>query len=73
MVAAMRRGLGRRAGLVPVPLSLVAAMLRAMGRAEAYERLAEPLVADPSALLRLGWSPPVATTTGLAELMRSAV
>lgn len=72
MVAAMRRGLGRRPGLIPVPPSLVAAMLRAMGRAEAYERLAEPLVADPSALLRLGWTPPVATATGLGQLMRSA-
>src|ERR1700736_1061406 len=72
MVAAMRRGLGRRPGLIPVPPSLLAAMLRAMGRAEAYERLAEPLVADPSALLRLGWTPPVATETGLGQLMRGA-
>ena len=56
----------------PVPPSLLAAMLRATGRADAYERLAEPLVADPSALLRLGWTPPVATETGLAQLMRSA-
>jgi nucleoside-diphosphate-sugar epimerase len=72
MIAAMRRGLNRRPGLVPVPPSLLAATLRAAGRAEAYERLAEPLVADPSALLRLGWTPPVATATGLGELMRSA-
>jgi len=72
MVAAMRRGLGRRPGLVPVPPKLLAALLRAAGRADAYERLAEPLVADPSALLRLGWSPPVATATGLEQLMRSA-
>jgi len=71
-VAAMRRGLGRRPGLVPVPPSLLAAILRAMGRAEAYERLAEPLVADPAALLRLGWTPPVATPAGLGQLMRSA-
>ena len=72
LIAAMRRGLGRRPGLIPVPPSLLAAMLRATGRADAYERLAEPLVADPSALLRLGWTPPVATETGLAQLMRSA-
>jgi nucleoside-diphosphate-sugar epimerase len=71
-VAAMRRGLGRRPGLVPVPRPLLAAILRAMGRAEAYERLAEPLVADPAALLRLGWTPPVATPAGLGQLMRSA-
>jgi nucleoside-diphosphate-sugar epimerase len=72
VVAAMRRGLGRRPGLVPVPASLLAAMLRATGRADAYERLAEPLVADPSALLCLGWTPPVATETGLGQLMRGA-
>jgi nucleoside-diphosphate-sugar epimerase len=70
MIAAMRHGLGRRPGLVPVPPSLLAATLRATGRAEAYERLAEPLVADPSALLGLGWKPPVATPAGLGQLMR---
>jgi UDP-glucose 4-epimerase len=71
MVAAMRRGLNRRPGIVPVPSSILAATLRATGRAEAYERIAEPLVADPSALLRLGWTPPVATDAGLAQLMRN--
>src|ERR1700736_3434503 len=71
VIAAMRRGLGRRPGLIPVPASLLAAMLRAMGRADAYERLAEPLVADPSALLRLGWTP-VSTPAGLEQLMRGA-
>ncbi|HEV2956237.1 MAG TPA: NAD-dependent epimerase/dehydratase family protein [Xanthobacteraceae bacterium] len=72
MIATMRRGLGRRPGLVPVPPRLLAAMLRAAGRPEAYERVAEPLVADPSALLRLGWTPPVATAAGLEQLMRAA-
>jgi nucleoside-diphosphate-sugar epimerase len=72
MIAALRRGLGRRPGLLPVPPSLLAAALRAIGRAEAYERLAEPLVVDPSALLRLGWTPPVATAAGLEQLMRNA-
>jgi nucleoside-diphosphate-sugar epimerase len=73
MIAAMRRGLGRRPGLVPVPSWMLAAMLRAAGHADAYERIAGPLVADPAALLRLGWVPPVATTTGLERLMRGAV
>jgi nucleoside-diphosphate-sugar epimerase len=71
MVAAMRRGLNRRPGLVPVPSSLLAATLRASGRAEAYERIGEPLVVDPAVLLRLGWTPPVATEAGLEQLMRS--
>jgi nucleoside-diphosphate-sugar epimerase len=72
MVAAMRRGLNRRPGLVPVPPRMLAALLRTMGHADAYQRLAEPLVADPSALLRLGWTPPVATNAGLEQLMRSS-
>lgn len=72
MVAAMRRGLDRRPGLIPVPPRMLAALLRATGRADAYERIAEPLVADPSALLGLGWVPPVATAAGLEQLMRTA-
>jgi nucleoside-diphosphate-sugar epimerase len=72
MITAMRRGLGRRPGLVPVPAWMLEAMLRAAGQADAYERLARPLVADPSALLRLGWVPPVATVAGLEQLMRSS-
>jgi nucleoside-diphosphate-sugar epimerase len=71
MVAAMRRGLNRRPGLVPVPPSVLDTMLRAAGHADAYERMAAPLVADPSALLRLGWMPPVATEAGLEQLMRN--
>ena len=70
MVAAMRHGLNRRPGLIPVPPALLAAMLRAAGHAAAYERLAEPLVADPAALLRLGWTPPVATAFGLESVIR---
>ena len=71
MVTALRRGLGRKGGLIPVPPSLLKMALRAAGRAEIYQRLAGSLVADPSALMRLGWTPPVATPEGLAALARS--
>ena len=71
MVTALRRGLGRKGGLIPVPPSLLKMALRAAGRAEIYQRLAGSLVADPSALMRLGWTPPVATPDGLAALARS--
>jgi nucleoside-diphosphate-sugar epimerase len=70
MVAAIRRGLGRRPGVFPVPPALLRAALRASGRAEIFERLAGSLVADPSALMRLGWKPEVSTPHGLAELGR---
>jgi UDP-glucose 4-epimerase len=71
MIAALRGGLGRRPGLIPVPLALLETALRATGRSEVYQRLAGSLVADPSALSRLGWTPSVTTPEGLAALARS--
>jgi len=71
MIAAVRRGLGRTPGLIPVPPSLLKTALRATGRAEIYQRLAGSLVAEPAALLRLGWKPPVTTAEALAALARS--
>src|SRR6266851_4746441 len=65
MVANLRRGLGRRPGLVPVPPRLLELGLRAAGRGEIYQRLAGSLVADPSALMGIGWTPRVTTTEGL--------
>src|SRR5262245_32128868 len=70
MIAAMRRGLDRRPGLVPVPMALLEAALRATGRGEVYQRLAGSLVADPAALTRLGWAPPVTSRDALAAWMR---
>jgi hypothetical protein len=71
MVAALRRGLGRRPGLVPVPPGILAAGLRAAGKSEIYQRLAGALVADPSALMQLGFKPPVTTPEGLFTLART--
>jgi UDP-glucose 4-epimerase len=70
MIAAMRQGLARGPGLLPVPPALLGAVLKAGGRGEVYQRLAGSLVADPAALLRLDWVPPVATPEGLAQLAR---
>jgi nucleoside-diphosphate-sugar epimerase len=71
MLAAMRQGLGRRPGLLPIPPKLLETALRLAGRAEDYHRLAGSLVANPGALQQLGWSPVVDTREGLAALMRS--
>ncbi len=70
MIAAMRHGLGRRPGLIPLPRPLLEIALRATGRAEMYQRLAGSLVADPAALMALNWVPPVKTRHGLARLAR---
>jgi len=71
MIGAMRRGLGRRPAVFPIPPALLEAALRAAGREEIYRRLSGSLVADPSALMGLGWAPAVATPAGLASLMRA--
>jgi nucleoside-diphosphate-sugar epimerase len=72
MIAAMRRGLGRRPSLFPVPGELLALAFRATKREESYRRLSGALVADPSALMNLGFAPPLATPDGLARLMQES-
>jgi UDP-glucose 4-epimerase len=71
MIGALRRGLGRRPNVLPFPAALLETLLRAAGREEIYRRLAGSLVADPAALLGLGWMPPLATPDGLVRLMQA--
>jgi UDP-glucose 4-epimerase len=71
MIAALRAGLGRGPGLLPVPSSLVAAALRLAGRSELRERLAGSLVARAAGLEALGWTAPVETRRGLEGLARA--
>ncbi len=68
----MRRGLGRQPNVFPFPAALLEILLRAGRREEIYQRLSRPLVADPSALIGLGWAPPLATPAGLAKLMQAS-
>jgi len=70
MITILRRALGRRPGLVPVPPRLLELGLRAAGREGIYQRLAGSLVADSSALQQLGWTPRVTTAEGLGALVR---
>jgi hypothetical protein len=55
----------------PLPTALIELLLRAAGREEIYQRLSGSLVADPSALTSLGWTPRLATPTGIAKLMQA--
>jgi UDP-glucose 4-epimerase len=71
MISAMRAGMGRRPGLVPVPAAMLHAALRLAGHGELYRRLAEPLIGNPARLVQLGWVPRVATTDALAVLARN--
>jgi nucleoside-diphosphate-sugar epimerase len=72
MIASLRRGLGRRPGLFPVPAPLLRYVFGRFGRAEVYERIAGSLMASATALTALGWTPSVATRDGLAALARNA-
>jgi UDP-glucose 4-epimerase len=66
MITAMRAGLGRRPGLISVPEMVLRVGFRLGGHVELYQRIAEPLVGDPTALLRMGWVPRIATSAALA-------
>ena len=70
MIAAMRQGLGHRPNIFPLSPALLELLLRSVGREEIYQRLSGSLVADSSALVALGWTPPLTTAIGLCGLMR---
>jgi len=72
IIAALRQGMGRSAGLFYVPAPVLKAALRAAGRKDGTAPLFHSLVADPVALRALGWSPPLETRQGLALLARQA-
>ena len=70
MIAALRLGLGRPPGLVPVPTPLIGLACRAAGRQEWFDRLAGSLAARADGLAALGWQPAAPTRDGLAALAR---
>lgn len=72
MLAAMRAGLGRGPGLLPVSESWLRFAARLAGREETFLKLAGSLVARPERLLRAGWRPPAETRAALARLAASA-
>ena len=67
MIAALRRGLGRRPGLVPVPERVLGAALNAARRQDAWHRLSGNLMVDTAALKSTGWRPAIATPEGLEQ------
>jgi UDP-glucose 4-epimerase len=72
MIAALRRGLGRRPSVFPVPAKLLERGLDALGRTSDQRFATGSLVADPAALIRLGWKPELTTAQGLERLMRNS-
>jgi nucleoside-diphosphate-sugar epimerase len=68
IVAHLRAGMGRHAGLLPAPVSLLAAAASLIGRSEMFERLTGSLVVDTGAIGALGFAPPLTTAEGLRRL-----
>jgi UDP-glucose 4-epimerase len=71
MIAAMRDGLGRRPNVFAVSPALLRLLFRSIGHDNIYRPMSGSLVADPSALIGLGWAPPLNTADGLCRLMRA--
>lgn len=72
MLAAMRSGLGRGPGLLPVPEAWLRRLAQLAGREETFLKLAGSLVIRPKRLLRAGWRPQVETKAGLMRLAASS-
>lgn len=66
LIDRLRRGLGRRPGLFPLPSGMLALAARAVGRGADWQRLAGAFVVDDSAFrTTYGWAPPVSLDEGL--------
>lgn len=70
IIAAYRKGMGRRPGLIPVPPGLITTALSVAGKAEMAQRLSGSLVLQPTALAATGWQPPLSTLHGLEAVGR---
>jgi UDP-glucose 4-epimerase len=72
IVAALRRGAGRRPRLFPVPPDLLETSLKLIGRADVWQRLGGTLAVDASKLIAAGWRPDPDTRAGLARMVQAA-
>jgi nucleoside-diphosphate-sugar epimerase len=64
----LRRGLGRRANMIPIPQSLLAKIFKVMGMSDVWLRLGGTLVVSCERLNRIGYSPAVRTKNGFFSL-----
>jgi UDP-glucose 4-epimerase len=70
MLAALRKAQERSPGLVPIPPSLVKAMIMVAGYPSLWDRIGRELVASSAKLQGMGWSPAIDTRAGLSSMVR---
>lgn len=68
IIRLMRQGMGRKPGLFPFPPAPLFSALRLCGRGEIVERLSQPVLVRPAALLAQGWRPRVPVVEALAAM-----
>ena len=68
MITALRRGFGRDASLISVPLPLLRLLLAVAGKGRALDRIDGQLVASGAKLVAAGWQAPPATAASLTSL-----
>ncbi|PZU93615.1 MAG: NAD-dependent dehydratase [Chelatococcus sp.] len=68
ILSALRAGLGRSPGLIPIPAGWLSAAARLIGRGDIIAKLSGGLVARPEALLNAGWRPRTSTREALMRL-----
>lgn len=73
IVTGLRSGLGRRPGVISLPLAPLRLGLSLAGQQGAWERLSGDLIVDISALRETGWQPERPTIDALAAAIRRDV
>jgi UDP-glucose 4-epimerase len=71
MLSALRQAQDRSPGLVPIPPSVVWALIMVAGYPSLWDRIGRELVASSAKLQSMGWSPRVDTRTGLSSMVRN--
>lgn len=66
VLSALRRGLNRTPGLVPIPVGILASLAQMTGRTAQWQRLNADLIVSPAQLQGTGWKPCTDTATALA-------
>ncbi len=71
VIGALRAGLDRRPGVLPIPAVAGGALARLAGKADQWARLSGDLVVDTSRLIATGWRPHETSEAALAAAIKA--